>query len=111
MNRDCVGQPPSPCEKITTGCLPACPPSGRQTTTVRPPNTYISYHGVEAHDFDLKLEVKVEHGGGTGIQYRGTVGGPWIHARPGDKLAEPAWRMTGSATIKSGAPSRCMPHV
>ena len=67
---------------------------------VRPPNTYISYHGdgtdaAKAHDFDLKLEVKVEHGGGTGIQYRGTTGGPWIHARPGEKLAQPAWRMTG----------------
>jgi len=67
---------------------------------VRPPNTYISYHGdgtdaAKAHDFDLKLEVKVEHGGGTGIQYRSTTGGPWIHARIGEKLAEPKWRMTG----------------
>ncbi len=76
---------------------------------VRPPNTYISYHGLDAgktdadktkelavsHDFDLKLEVMVEHGGGTGIQYRGTVGGPWIHARPNEKLAQPGWRMSG----------------
>ena len=75
--------------------------------TVRPPNTYISYHGsgpnaagaadasAIAHDFDLKLEVKVEHGGGTGIQYRGTVGQPWIRARPGQPLPKPAWLMTG----------------
>ena len=70
--------------------------------TVRPPNTYISYHGTgasdedaKAHDFDLKLEVKVELGGGTGIQYRGTVGQPWIRARPGQKLPKPAWLMTG----------------
>lgn len=70
--------------------------------TVRPPNTYISYHGngpddeaAKAHDFDLKLEIKVEHGGGTGIQYRGTVGQPWIRARPGQKLPKPAWLMTG----------------
>jgi hypothetical protein len=70
--------------------------------TVRPPNTYISYHGsgssdpnAIAHDFDLKLEVKVEHGGGTGIQYRGTVGQPWIRARPGQPLPRPAWLMTG----------------
>lgn len=65
--------------------------------TVRPPNTYISYHGPDstAHDFDLKLEVKVEHGGGTGIQYRGTVGQAWIRARPGQKLPKPAWLMTG----------------
>ena len=53
--------------------------------TVRPPNTYISYHGTgpndedaKAHDFDLKLEIKVELGGGSGIQYRGTVDRPWI---------------------------------
>jgi len=65
------------------------------STTVRPPNTYISYHGVEAHDFDLKLEVKVERGGGTGIQYRGTTGGPWIFARPGQAVAKPQWLMTG----------------
>jgi hypothetical protein len=65
--------------------------------TVRPPNTYISYHGPDsiAHDFDLKLEVKAERGGGTGIQYRGTVGQPWIRARPGQKLPKPAWLMTG----------------
>lgn len=70
--------------------------------TVRPPNTYISYQGIspndqdaKAHDFDLKLEIKVELGGGTGIQYRGTVGQPWIRARPGQKLPKPAWLMTG----------------
>jgi hypothetical protein len=63
--------------------------------TVRPPNTYISYQGTKAHDFDLKLEVKVEHGGGTGIQYRGTTGGPWINARPGQPVAKPQWLMTG----------------
>lgn len=70
--------------------------------TVRPPNTYISYHGTgpndedaKAHDFDLKLEIKVEHGGGSGIQYRSTVGQPWIRARPGQQLPKPAWLMTG----------------
>jgi hypothetical protein len=65
----------------------------------RPPNTYISYHGDGdegmAHDFDLKLEIKVELGGGSGIQYRSAVGKPWIRARPGDKLPKPAWLMTG----------------
>jgi Domain of Unknown Function (DUF1080) len=63
--------------------------------TVRPPNTYISYHGTEAHDFDLKLEIKVEHGGGSGIQYRSSVGMPWIRARPGQPLPKPTWLMTG----------------
>ena len=66
----------------------------------RPPNTYISYHGTgpsdaTAHDFDLKLEVKVEHGGGTGIQYRSAVGKPWIQARPSQPLPKAAWLMTG----------------
>ena len=66
----------------------------------RPPNTYISYHGTgptdaAAHDFDLKLEIKVEFGGGTGIQYRSSVGKPWIQARPGQVLPKPAWLMTG----------------
>src|SRR5580693_7055744 len=33
-------------------------------------NTYIVYRGFEAKDFDLKLEIKVENGGGSGVQYR-----------------------------------------
>ena len=32
------------------------------------PNTFLIYRGVEAKDFDLKLEIKVEKGGGSGIQ-------------------------------------------
>jgi hypothetical protein len=57
-------------------------------------NTYISYHGMEAHDFDLKLEIKVEYGGGGGIQYRSKVGIPW--ARPSRlPLPKTAWLMTG----------------
>ena len=31
-------------------------------------NSYISYHGLIAKDFDLKFEIKVEYGGGSGIQ-------------------------------------------
>lgn len=59
-------------------------------------NSYISYRGETAKDFDLKLEIKVEEGGGSGIQYRSQVGLPWIRgARPG--LPEPnlGWMMTG----------------
>lgn len=57
-------------------------------------NTYISYHGDEYHDFDLKLEIKVEQGGGGGIQYRSKVGIPW--ARPSRlPLPKAAWLMTG----------------
>lgn len=39
-------------------------------------NTFLVYHGVEAKDFDLKLEIKVEWGGGSGIQYRSSTGIP-----------------------------------
>src|SRR5262249_44684871 len=44
-------------------------------------NSYISYQGGPRRgvykDFDLKLEIKVENGGGSGIQYRSQVGLPW----------------------------------
>lgn len=39
-------------------------------------NTFIVYHGEHAKDFDLKLEIKVENGGGSGIQYRSHTGFP-----------------------------------
>jgi hypothetical protein len=61
-------------------------------------NSYISYHGVDggmSKDFDLKLEIKVEHGGGSGIQYRSQVGLPWLRARPGDTSINLNWMMTG----------------
>jgi hypothetical protein len=57
-------------------------------------NTYISYRDTKAKDFDLKLEIKVEKGGGSGIQYRSQVGLPWI--RPGQHLPTNLnWLMTG----------------
>ena len=58
-------------------------------------NSYISYHGIVAKDFDLKLEIKVENGGGSGIQYRSQTGLPWRRARPGDKAINLDWMMTG----------------
>jgi 3-keto-disaccharide hydrolase len=61
-------------------------------------NSYISYHGTDggvSKDFDLKLEIKVEHGGGSGIQYRSQVGLPWLRARPGDQSINLNWMMTG----------------
>jgi len=68
-----------------------------ESTKERPrSNSYISYHGIEAKDFDLKLEIKVENGGGSGIQYRSSVGKPWTHGlRPGTTLPKLAWMMTG----------------
>jgi hypothetical protein len=59
-------------------------------------NSYISFHGTEAKDFDLKLEIKVENGGGSGIQYRSSVGKNWIRGpRPGEPLPPLKWMMTG----------------
>ncbi len=59
-------------------------------------NSYIVYCGLEAHDFDLKLEIKVEQGGGSGIQYRSKTGVPWRHPlRPGMDAPKLDWMMTG----------------
>ncbi|MBT9332231.1 3-keto-disaccharide hydrolase [Paracidobacterium acidisoli] len=58
-------------------------------------NTYISYHGYRGKDFDLKLEIKVENGGGSGIQYRSQTGLPWIRLRPGQPAPNLDWMMTG----------------
>jgi hypothetical protein len=58
-------------------------------------NSYISYHGIIAKDFDLKLEIKVENGGGSGIQYRSQTGIPWRRAQPGDPPLNLDWMMTG----------------
>jgi 3-keto-disaccharide hydrolase len=59
-------------------------------------NSYISYRGLEAKDFDLKLEIKVENGGGSGIQYRSKTGLPWRRTpRPGEPPYNLNWMMTG----------------
>ena len=41
-------------------------------------NNYIVYRNVEAKDFTLKFEIKVEGTGGSGIQYRSKTGLPWL---------------------------------
>ena len=58
-------------------------------------NTYISYRGYDGKDFDLKLEIKVEIGGGSGIQYRSKTGIPWRRLRPGQPEPNLNWMMTG----------------
>ena len=59
-------------------------------------NTFLVYHGVEAHDFDLKLEIKVEWGGGSGIQYRSSTGIPAGRvAAKGEPPLDPRWVMIG----------------
>lgn len=59
-------------------------------------NAYIVFRGFEAKDFDLKLEIKVEEGGGSGIQYRSQTGLPWRRqSRPGEAAPDLKWMMTG----------------
>src|SRR5260370_30969558 len=41
-------------------------------------NSYIVYRDLEAKDFTLKFEIKVEGTGGSGIQYRSKTGLPWL---------------------------------
>jgi hypothetical protein len=59
-------------------------------------NAYIWRRNLEAKDFDLKLEIKCEIAGGSGIQYRSQTGLPWnkpLH--PGEKPRNLDWMMTG----------------
>ena len=59
-------------------------------------NTYIWRKGLVVKDFDLKLEIKCEIGGGSGIQYRSQTGIPWIRPmHPGEKPRNLNWMMTG----------------
>jgi hypothetical protein len=59
-------------------------------------NTFLVYHGVEAKDFDLKLEIKVEWGGGSGVQYRSSTGiPPGRVAGKGEPPLDPRWVMIG----------------
>ena len=50
-------------------------------------NSYLTYRKLTAHDFDLRLEIKVEKTGGSGIQYRSRTGVPWRSKTPPDVLA------------------------
>jgi hypothetical protein len=58
-------------------------------------NSYIWRKDLIAKDFDLKLEIKCEIAGGSGIQYRSQTGLPWRNnARNGEKR-NLDWMMTG----------------
>ena len=59
-------------------------------------NSYLAYRDVEARDFTLKLEIKIEGSGGSGIQYRSKTGLPWLGNVPAE-LGPPnlRWMMTG----------------
>jgi hypothetical protein len=45
-------------------------------------NNYIVYRGAKTRDFDLKLQMKIEKGGGGGIQYRSATDVPWTRLPP-----------------------------
>ena len=50
-------------------------------------NNYIVYRGDKTRDFDLKLQMKIEKGGGGGIQYRSATGVPWGRLPPAGPAA------------------------
>jgi hypothetical protein len=50
---------------------------GESTPTNPSGNSYIAYRNLEARDFTLKFEIKIEGNGGSGIQYRSKTGLPW----------------------------------
>ena len=59
-------------------------------------NNYIVYRGAPTRDFDLKLRMKIEKGGGGGIQYRSTTGVPWTRPQPaGQPPYDLKFMMTG----------------
>jgi hypothetical protein len=59
-------------------------------------NNYIVYRGDKTRDFDLKLRMKIEKGGGGGIQYRSVTGIPWTRAQPvGQAPYDLKFMMTG----------------
>ena len=60
------------------------------------PNTFLINRGVTAKDFDLKLEIKVEKGGGSGIQYRSSIGTqPGQPPGKANEGRDPRWSMIG----------------
>lgn len=61
-------------------------------------NSYIVYTADKAKDFDLKLQMKIEKGGGGGIQYRSHTGEAWTRTQPagaGPTGTPLKWLLTG----------------
>jgi hypothetical protein len=63
-------------------------------------NSYLVYRDVEAKDFTLKFEIKVEGPGGSGLQYRSKTGMPWLANIPANVTANVGpvnsnWMLTG----------------
>ena len=69
---------------------------GETLETDRKGNNYIVYRGSRPKDFDLKLQMKIEKGGGGGIQYRSQTGIPWTRAQvPGGPAFDLNHMLTG----------------
>ena len=73
---------------------------GESTPTNPSGNSYIAYRNLEAKDFTLKFEIKVEGTGGSGLQYRSKTGIPWLANIPANVTANVGpvnlnWMMTG----------------
>jgi hypothetical protein len=73
---------------------------GESTPTNPSGNSYIVYRGLEARDFTLKFEIKVEGTGGSGLQYRSRTGLPWLANIPANVTENVGpvnlnWMMTG----------------
>jgi hypothetical protein len=72
-----------------------------ESTPERPSgNSYIAYRKLEARDFTLKFEIKVEGNGGSGLQYRSRTGVPWLAGispavQAFNGPVNPDWMMTG----------------
>jgi hypothetical protein len=73
---------------------------GESTAANPSGNSYIVYRDLEAKDFTLKFEIKVEGSGGSGLQYRSRTGLPWLANIPANVTANVGpvnlnWMMTG----------------
>ena len=73
---------------------------GESTPSNPSGNSYIAYRNLEAKDFTLKFEIKIEGTGGSGIQYRSKTGLPWLANIPANVTANVGpvnltWMMTG----------------
>jgi hypothetical protein len=63
-------------------------------------NSYLVCRSLEAKDFTLKFEIKIEGDGGSGVQYRSRTGLPWLANIPANVTANVGpvnlnWMMTG----------------
>jgi len=81
--------------RVEDGCI-----VGESTVQNPSGNSYIAYRNVEAKDFTLKFEIKVEGAGGSGIQYRSKTGIPWLAGISPNVTANVGpvnlnWMMTG----------------